>query len=53
MATDSAHERIQNQVTGAVFKELLDQQKVMGEQLVEMINNTTLDGTGQLVNRAA
>jgi len=53
MATGYAHEKVQNQVAMSVLKEQMDQQKMQGQQLVQMINSSSLDGSGQLVNRTA
>lgn len=52
-ATSNSHQQVMNEVVTSVLKQQIDQQKLQGEQLVQMINNSTLDGTGQLVNRSA
>jgi hypothetical protein len=53
MATNRANAQVQNQISMAIMKEQMDQQKAEGAALVKMISQTSLDGTGQLVNRAA
>lgn len=53
LATRQASQQVQADISLAVLKNLQDQQEVMGEALVKMINGTTLDGTGRLVNRTA
>jgi hypothetical protein len=52
-ATSNSHQQVMNQVATSVLKQQMDQQKLQGTQLVQMINNSSLDGTGQLVNRTA
>jgi hypothetical protein len=53
MATSNSHQQVMNKVAVSVLKQQMDQQKLQGEQLVQMIDAATLDGTGQLVNRSA
>ena len=53
MATNNAHQQVMDRVGVSVLKQQLDQQELQGEQIVQMINSTSLDGTGQLVDRTA
>lgn len=42
------------QLSVAVMKQAQDQQKMAGQAIVNMINQaSSLDGTGQIVNKAA
>lgn len=53
MATNLSNTQVQNQISMAIMKKQLDQQEAQGAALVKMIENTSLDGTGRLVNRTA
>jgi hypothetical protein len=53
MATNRSHAQVQTEITMAVLKQQQELQEAQGAALVKMINNTSLDGTGQLVNRTA
>lgn len=53
MATSYAHQQVQNDVAVSVLKQQMQQQEIAGAALVEMINDTPIDGTGQLVNISA
>jgi len=53
MATNNAHQQIQNQVLVSVLRQQMEIQKTQGATLVKMIHDTTLDGTGQIVNLGA
>jgi hypothetical protein len=53
LAVGNSHQQVMDQVGVSVLKQQLDQQELQGEQIVQMINNTSLDGTGKLVDRSA
>lgn len=52
-AANNAHQQVMGQIAVSVLKQQLDQQELQGDQIVQMINSTSLDGTGQLVDRTA
>ena len=53
MATNRSNAQVMSQITMAILKEQMDQQEAQGAALVKMIQDTSLDGTGRLVNRTA
>jgi len=53
MATSNAHQQVQNEVAVLILKQQMQQNEIEGAALVKMINESSLDGTGQLVNRTA
>jgi hypothetical protein len=54
LAATSSNRAIMSEISMAIMKQVQDQQKVIGEALVEMIKQTPMpDGTGQIINRAA
>lgn len=53
MATNRSNLQVQAEITMAVLKQMQEFQEVQAAALLKMINNTSLDGTGQLVNRTA
>jgi hypothetical protein len=53
MATSNKSEQVQMQISTAILNQIQDQQKTQGSMLVQMINGMSLDGTGQIVNKAA
>ncbi len=53
MATNRSNAQVQAEITMAVLKQMQDFQEAQAAALLKMINNTSLDGTGQLVNRTA
>jgi hypothetical protein len=50
MATSQANIKVQQAISITIMKQQQDQQKIQVAALVKMINSTSLDGTGQLVN---
>jgi hypothetical protein len=50
MATNNSHQQIQNQVVISVLKQQMQIQEMQAAALVNMIKDTTLDGTGQMIN---
>jgi hypothetical protein len=53
-ATESKNRAVMNEISVAIMKQNLDQQKAMGQALVEMIKQTPMpDGTGQILNIGA
>jgi hypothetical protein len=52
-ATNRSNTQVQAEITMAILKQQQELQEVQAAALVKMINNTSLDGTGQLVNRTA
>lgn len=52
-ATNRSNKQVQAEISMAVLKQQQEQQQVQAEALVKMISNTSLDGTGRLVNRTA
>jgi len=53
LATNRANVQVQREISMATLKNQQDQQAAQAAALVNMINNTSLDGSGQLVNRSA
>lgn len=53
MATNRSSSQVRSEISMAILKQQMDQQEAQAAALVEMIQNTSLDGTGQLVNRTA
>lgn len=53
MATMNSHQQIQNQVVLSVLKQQMQIEEMQAEALVNMIKETTLDGTGQMINLGA
>ena len=53
MATSNAHNQVQLAVSVEVLKNQQEQQEMQAQALVKMISSSSLDGTGQLVNRTA
>lgn len=52
MATSRASGQVQAEITMAILNNQIRQQQAQAAALVKMISDTSLDGTGQLVNRA-
>lgn len=53
MATNRANKQVQTEIATAVLKQQQEQQQIQATALVEMIQSSSLDGTGKLVNRSA
>lgn len=53
MATNRSNTQVNAEISMAVLKSQMDQQEAQGAALVKMIQGTSLEGTGQLVNRTA
>lgn len=53
MATNRSSSQVRSEISMAILKQQMDQQEAQAAALVEMIQNTSLDGTGQIVNRTA
>ena len=53
MATSRASGQVQAEITMAILNNQIRQQQGQAAALVKMISDTSLDGTGQLVNRSA
>jgi len=56
MATGMQGGRIQQDISMAIVKQILDSQEMQAQALVKMMSSAptpTLDGTGQIVNIAA
>ncbi len=53
MATAQANHQVQLEVAMAVLEQQQNVQEMQAQALVRMIQQNTLDGTGQLVNRTA
>jgi hypothetical protein len=51
--TNRSNTQVMSQISMAIMKKQMDQQEAQGAALVKMIQNTSLDGTGRLVNRTA
>ncbi len=51
--TNRANTQVMNQISMAVMKQQMDQEEAQAAALVKMIQNTSLDGTGQIINRTA
>jgi hypothetical protein len=51
--TNRSNTQVMNQISMAILKQQMDQQDSQAAALVKMIQNTSLDGTGRLVNRTA
>lgn len=53
-ATGSKNRAVMNEISVAIMKQNLDQQKALGQALVEMIKQTPMpDGTGTILNIGA
>ncbi|GAP22811.1 putative motility protein [Leptolinea tardivitalis] len=53
-ATGSKNRAVMNEISMAIMKQTMDQQKAAGQALIEMIKQSPMpDGTGQLLNKAA
>jgi hypothetical protein len=50
MATNRSNTQIRSEISMAILKSQMNQQKVQGLALVKMINSTSINGTGSLVN---
>ena len=53
MATSKAHQQVQNEVAVSILKQQMQLNEIEGAALVKMINESSLNGTGQLVNLSA
>jgi hypothetical protein len=53
MLTNRSNVQVQNQISMALLKQQQDMQEDQAAALIKMINDTSLDGTGQIVNRTA
>lgn len=53
MATNRSNKQVQAEISAAVLKQQQEQQEIQAAALVEMIQSSSLDGTGKLVNRSA
>ena len=53
MATARANHQVQLEIAMSVLKQQQELQNMQAQALVEMIQQSSLDGTGQLVNRMA
>ena len=53
MATNRSNRQVQVEISAAVLKQQQEQQEIQAAALVEMIQSSSLDGTGKLVNRSA
>ena len=53
MATSNAHQQVQNEVAFSILKQQMQLNEIEGAALVKMINESSLNGTGQLVNLSA
>ena len=53
MATSRASGQVQAEITMAILNNQIRQQQAQAAALVTMISDTSLDGTGQMVNRSA
>ncbi len=53
MATSRANGQVQAEITLAILKQQQDMQASQAAALIKMIQDSTLDGTGQLVNISA
>lgn len=51
--TNRSNKAVMSQISQAVLKKQMDQEEAQAAALVEMIQTTSLDGTGRLVNRTA
>jgi hypothetical protein len=51
--TNRSNKQVRTQISMAVMKNQIDQQEAQAAALVKMIQNSSLDGTGQIVNRTA
>jgi len=51
--TNRSNKQVRTQISMAVMKNQMDQQEAQAAALVKMIQNSSLDGTGQIVNRTA
>lgn len=49
-ATQASSVGVQRQITSAIVKQILDQQKAAGDSLVQMIQGGSLNGSGKLVD---
>lgn len=50
MATNRANVQVQSQISMAILKSHMNQQKVQAAALVRMIKSSSIDGTGTLVD---
>lgn len=53
MATNRSSSQVRSEISMAILKQQMDQQEMQAAALVEMIQNSSLDGTGQIVNTTA
>lgn len=53
MATSRSNKQVQTEIASAVLKQQQEQEQIQAAALVEMIQSSSLDGTGKLVNRSA
>lgn len=53
MLTNRSNTQVRTEISMAILKEQMDQQETQAAALVKMIQNTSLDGSGRLVNRTA
>ena len=53
MLTNRANVQVQREISMAVLENQQDQQASEAAALIKMINDTSLNGTGRLVNRMA
>ncbi|MHB8089035.1 MAG: putative motility protein [Anaerolineaceae bacterium] len=51
--TNRSNKQVRTEISMAVMKNQMDQQEAQAAALVKMIQNSSLDGTGRLVNRTA
>lgn len=51
--TNRSNKQVRTEISMAVMKNQMDQQEAQAAALVKMIQNTSLDGTGRIVNRTA
>jgi hypothetical protein len=51
--TNRSNTQVMSQISMAIMKQQMNQQDAQAAALVKMIQNTSLDGTGRLVNRTA
>ncbi len=52
-ATRVSNQGVQQQISGAILKQILDQQKAAGDSLVQLIKSGSLTGTGKLIDASA
>ena len=51
--TNRSNTQVMGQISAAVMKKQMEQEQAQAAALVKMINQTSVDGTGQFVNRMA